>query len=325
MLRGKRVAVVAGPVSQEDALYLRTVPRAQWSLTALLEALTDSGVHCEHLDPTAPDFVTRITGFDAAFLNVHGPYGEDGRIQGLLDFLSVPYTSSGVLASSVGMDKLVSKAVFAHLGIATPRSSQLLSPRTAVVAADFPLPAMLKAVDGGSSVGLRLIERSDELAPALADMTERGFTRCFLEEFITGRAMTISVIPTGDGLLCMPPLEFVTSAAYYDESTKLGGAGAPEIEYRVPDDLPAHTVKEMARGAEALHAFLDCRGAIRVDYMVDENDVPYALETNTIPGLQRHSNLPVSCAEAGISYDELVIGLLAEAVKRATPAPWTVS
>ncbi|MFE5909915.1 hypothetical protein ACFQ6B_12680 [Streptomyces wedmorensis] len=326
ILRGKRVAVIAGPVSQEDALYLRTVPRAQWSLTAILEALTDSGVRCEHLDPTAPDFITRITGFDAAFLNVHGPYGEDGRIQGLLDFLSVPYTSSGVLASSVGMDKLVSKAVFAHLGIATPRSSRLLSPKTAAaVAADFPLPAMLKAVDGGSSVGLRLIERTEELVPALTEMTERGFTRCFLEEFITGRAMTISVIPSDEGLLCMPPLEFVTSAAYYDESTKLGGDDAPSIEYRVPDDLPEHTVKEMARGAESLHEFLDCRGAIRVDYMIDADDVPYALETNTIPGLQQHSNLPVSCAEAGISYDELVIGLLAEAVKRATTAPWTVS
>jgi D-alanine-D-alanine ligase len=325
MLRGKRVAVVAGPVSQEDALYLRTVPRAQWSLTALREALTDSGVHCDHLDPTASDFITRIAGFDVAFLNVHGPYGEDGRIQGLLDFLSVPYTSSGVLASSVGMDKLVSKAVFAHLGIATPRSSQLLSPKSSFATADFPLPAMLKAVDGGSSVGLRLIERSDELAPALSEMAQRGFNRCFLEEFITGRALTISVIPSNEGLACLPPLEFVTDAAYYDESTKLGGDGAPAIQYRVPDDLPEHTLKEMTRGAEAVHEFLDCRGAIRVDYMVDADNIPYALEINTIPGLQRHSNLPVSCAEAGLSYHELVIRLLAEAVNRATPAPWTVS
>ncbi|MCX4632350.1 hypothetical protein [Streptomyces sp. NBC_01443] len=111
LLQDKKIAVVYGPVSEEDGLYIRSVPREQWSLAHIMTTLTELGLSVTHVDPTASTFPEEIRAFDVAFLNVHGPFGEDGRIQGLLDYLSTPYTGSGVLAGSVGMDKLASKSV----------------------------------------------------------------------------------------------------------------------------------------------------------------------------------------------------------------------
>jgi D-alanine-D-alanine ligase len=276
-------------------------------------------LQAEHLDPTASDFPERVRAFDVAFVNVHGPYGEDGRLQGLLDYLHVPYTSSGVLAGSVGMDKLASKAVFRHLGMVTPCSSGRLAD---VPNADFPLPAMLKAVDGGSSVGLCLVETQEQLAETGVLFAQRGFHRCFLEEFVDGRAMTVSVLGTAAGPMALPPLEFITEAAYYDEATKLGGDQAPSVEYRVPDDLEPSTLKTMTSGAEAVYEFLDCRGAIRLDYIIDAAGSAFALEVNTVPGLQRHSNLPAACERVGISYETLIVTLLVDALANRASAPW---
>lgn len=157
------VGVVYGPMSEEDRLYMAQAPRAEWSLTALVQALEFRGARARHLDPTEASFATRVTEVDVALLNCHGPYGEDGRLQGLLDFLGVPYTSCGVLGSAVGMDKMVSKAVFAALGIATPPAVNLSSPEP-TDDAGIGYPAMLKAVDGGSSVGIAFVHRPDDVA-----------------------------------------------------------------------------------------------------------------------------------------------------------------
>ncbi|GHH82950.1 D-alanine--D-alanine ligase [Streptomyces sulfonofaciens] len=316
--------MVYGAVSEEDGLYIRHVPREEWSLVAILDALSGLGLHAEHVDPTRGDFTERIQLFDVAFLNVHGPYGEDGRIQGLLDYLSVPYTSSGVLASSIGMDKLASKAVFAYLGIPVPRGVPIIRPGAAQIPADFSYPAMLKAVDGGSSVGMALINDPADLAHEIRALRERGFRRLFLEEFIRGRSVTVSAFESAEGLTVLPPLEFITESDYYDESTKLGGSGAPRVEYRVPDDLLPHVFKELSDRTASVYEFLGCRGAVRVDYMIDENGTGYALEVNTIPGLQEHSNLPVSCGFEGITYQELIATLLLDAIESAEPAPWAV-
>lgn len=316
--------MVYGAVSEEDGLYIRNVPREKWSLVAILDALSSLGLHAEHVDPTRDDFAEYIQLFDVAFLNVHGPYGEDGRIQGLLDYLSIPYTSSGVLASSIGMDKLASKAVFAYLGIPVPRGVPIIRSGDVQIPTDFLFPAMLKAVDGGSSVGMALINNPADMSREIDALHGRGFKRLFLEEFIQGRSVTVSAFESTEGLTVLPPLEFITESDFYDESTKLGGSGAPRVEYRVPDDLLPHVLKELSEWTESVYEFLGCRGAIRVDYMIDENDTAYALEVNTIPGLQEHSNLPVSCGFEGISYQGLIATLLFAAIESAEPAPWVV-
>ncbi|KMS69714.1 hypothetical protein ACM01_34005 [Streptomyces viridochromogenes] len=326
LLRDKKIAVVYGAVSEEDGLYIRNVPREKWSLVAIMDALSSLGLHAEHVDPTQDDFIERIRRFDVAFLNVHGPYGEDGRIQGLLDYLSIPYTSSGVLASSIGMDKIASKAIFAYLGLSVPRGVPLLRSRNAEIPASFPFPAMLKAVDGGSSVGMALINDPADLPKEIDVLRRRGFKRLFLEEYIQGRAVTVSVMESAEGAdpVVLAPLEFITESEYYDESTKLGGPGAPSAEYVVPDDLAPHVFKDLSESTRAIYEFLACRGAIRVDYMIDQSGTIYPLEINTIPGLQQQSNLPVSCGLEGIAYPRLIESLLVSAVESFEPAPWAV-
>lgn len=316
-LRRLRIAVIYGAVSEEDGLYIRSLPREEWSLTAIMSTLADCGLRAEHVDPTAANFPEKIRTYDVAYVNVHGPHGEDGRLQGLLDYLRVPYTSSGVLAGSVGMDKLVCKAVFQSLDIRTPWDAGLITAQTIT---RFVLPAMLKASDGGSSVGIRMVETPEEIAEAIAEFEQRGLRRFFLEEFIHGRTITVSVIASPEGPVVLPPLETVTDTAYYDETAKLSGHHNASVSFQVPDDLKPDTVDAMATAAETVYTFLDCRGAIRVDFIVNDDGIPFALEINTIPGVQRHGNLPVVCEHVGISYQELIVGLLVEAL--ATASTW---
>ncbi|MCW2679910.1 MAG: D-alanine--D-alanine ligase [Frankiales bacterium] len=318
-LRARRVAVVHGPSSQEDALYLGQVPPEQWSRTALLHALQALQVPAEHLDPTSPDFVDRLRQHDLVLLNAHGPYGEDGRVQGLLDYLGLPYTGSGVLASAVGMDKVVSKALFRDLGLATPLGHLLREGE----APGLPVPVMLKAVDGGSSVGLELVEDLGHLAPAAAVMRAQGFDRLFLEEYLPGRSVTVSVMELPGGRRALPPLESVVAGepdAVYDLDAKLGGHGAAQVDHRCPEDLGEQVLAEMTRGSERVFDVLGARGAIRVDFVVHAG-VPFALEVNTCPGLQPASNLPVAAAMAGLDYEDVVLALLVSAGD-ANDVPW---
>lgn len=319
LLSAHRIAVVYGPNSAEDALYMEQCPHEDWSLTFILETLWNNGLTAEHVDPTAANFVDRIRTFDVAFLNAHGPFGEDGRLQGLLDYLGIPYTCSGVLAGSVGMDKLVAKAVFRSLGVPVLPDSGLIEPEPSTT---FPLPAMVKAVDGGSSVGVRLVGTEGELQSALAEFAAHGYRRCFLEKFLDGRLVTVSVVSSDRGVMALEPLEIVTESAFYDEDAKLGGSGAPAVDYSYPDGLSSTTVRDMMSWSEAVYHFLDCRGAVRMDFLVSAAEEAYALEINTIPGLQRNSNLPVACSRQGISFDALILHLLAEAVHSYRPVPW---
>jgi D-alanine-D-alanine ligase len=322
-LVGKTVGIMYGAMSEEDRLYIENAPQAEWSLTALTEALHRLGAHPVHINPTDEGFVRDLPRVDVLLLNCHGPYGEDGRIQGLLDYLGVPYTSCGVLASAVGLDKLVSKAVFRGLDIPTPQSSVVPA---GSVAPDIRFPAMLKAVDGGSSVGVALVHHAVDLDLEVQRMRDRGFSRLFIEEFVPGRSITVSVLATPHGVRALPALESTFDAAFYDEASKLGSDGETPVEYKWPGDLPITTLAAMDRAAVEVYEFLECRGAIRVDFIVDSDGQHWALEINTIPGLQLKSNLPEAARLAGVFYDDLVAHLVLEAIERSdawTP-PWTI-
>lgn len=321
-LAGMRIGVVYGSSSHEDALYMDQVPQADWSLTHILEALTAQGLATAHLDPTRREFLADLERVDLVFVNAHGPYGEDGRLQGLLDYLGKPYSFSGVGASAVAMDKLLTKAVFRELGITTPKSS-LLVPASADPREVVPgWPLMVKAVDGGSSLGLRKVATPDGLVSAVADLRNDGYDRIFLEEYIEGRPVTISVIVTATARLCLPPLEAVIPhGEFYDAETKLHGNSTESLSYRVPTDLATATISTMEDAALNFGAFVGCRGAYRLDFVVSDGQ-PYALEANTVPGLQPRSNLPFSADVAGISYSDILLLLCADALRSHRPRPW---
>lgn len=314
----QHVAVISGPVSEEDALYAREGAAHQSSLTALLAALARLGVRAEHVDPTSRAFRSTIEKFDVAFLNVHGPYGEDGRIQGFLDYLGIPYVNSGVMASAVGMDKLVTKAAFEYLRIPTPDCR--LDEGAPATSLDS-LPFMLKAADGGSSVGIELINDWSTVSEASERMRSRGFRRIFAEAFAPGRSVTVGVLER-DGLpALLPPLEIVTERPFYDEASKLRGADGGAW-YREPIGVGAEALARAGTYSERIYRFLECRGAVRVDFVISDVDEVLALEINTAPGLQVHSNLATAAAMAGIAYDDLILILLQSACQRANHLPW---
>jgi D-alanine-D-alanine ligase len=317
------VAVVSGPVSEEDALYLREGDASSSSLTAILASLGRSGVRSAHVDPTRLDFVESVREVDVAFLNVHGPYGEDGRIQGLLDYLSIPYVNSGVCASAVGMDKLVTKAIFDHLDIPTPHATPMVDRCGTETLADvIEVPCMLKAATGGSSIGIELIEEPAALRAAEERIRSRGFGRLFVEDYVRGRPLTVGVVEWQGTTLALPALETVTDRPFYDELAKLNGGDESQTWYRRPVNVSEAAVKAMHVHSERIYDFLECLGAVRVDFMVDHDDRVFALEINTAPGLQPHSNLPMAAALHGIGYDELILALLDQALRRGNRVPW---
>lgn len=212
------------------------------------------------------------------------------------------------------MDKLTCKAVFQSLDICTPWDSGLITARSVT---RFALPAMLKASDGGSSVGVRVVETPEEVYESIDEFERRGLHRFFLEEFIHGRVITVSVMTGPAGPVALPPLEAVTEAAFYDEATKLNGHHTGSVTFQVPDDLKPDTADTMAEAAETVYTFLGCTGAIRVDFIVDDQGKPFALEINTNPGVQRHGNLAMVCQHVGVSYDELIVGLLVGALAKS--------
>jgi D-alanine-D-alanine ligase len=319
----KRVGVVYGATSHEDALYMDQVPRSDWSATLIVAALESQGVAAVHLDPTDPDLIGRLHEVDLVFVNAHGPFGEDGRLQGLLEYLAKPYTFSGVSASSLGMDKLVTKAVFSQLGILTPKASPLLLPDTDVLASVPSFPVMVKAVDGGSSLGIELAFSAQDVTRAVDALRSEGFDRLFLEEYVKGRSVTLSVLSLVDGRVCLPPIEVISdNGDFYDAETKLTGNSSSETSYLVPIDLGESVFLAMERAALAFGDYSACRGAYRVDFVVSDGR-PYALEVNTVPGLQRMSNLPVAARAAGIEYESMLLLLCEEALDSRAPLPWS--
>jgi len=325
-LRGLRVGVVSGPMSEDKWTFVEDAPSSECSLVALTEALDHMGALSIHLDPSEPCFVDKVRETDVLLLNCHGRCGADGRLHGLLDFLGVAYTSCGRLASAVGMDRLVSKAVFEGLGLLTPRGITLGYASSPPVST-FGFPALLKTVDRGSGVGSCLVRNLEELDHEEALLSARGFERLFLEQLVPGRSITISVLQTPIGPRALPALECVKNASIRDEGLTLRGAGAGEATYRWPGDLPVNTLAAMAEGSCEVFTFLQCRGILRLGFIVDAANVPWALEINTDPGLDRKGEVPLAAQLAGISYEDLVAHLVFEAVARrgGFPPAWADS
>ena len=319
-LRELRIAVLYGAVSPEDRLYSEACPRAEWSLTLILETMHRLGLNAHHVDPTRDGFVDEIREFDLVFINVHGEYGEDGRLQGLLDYLELPYTGSGVLGSSVGCDKPLTKSAFQLLGVPTPPFVLLGSSSNGLPPRGFDFPLMLKTASGGSSVGTLLIRNHEELAAELATLQRSSSSRLLLETFVEGESVTIGVLDLPTGTAVLPPLQCVTESGYYDRDAKLSGSGAT---YHVARDFSDELLAALEEATLATYQFLGCRGFARVDFIVTPDlHGLWALEINTIPGLQRMSNIVLAAHAVGLDYDDIILSLLYEALKREMSASW---
>lgn len=303
-----RVAVLMGGRSAEREVSLNT--GAQVSA-----ALRHRGFDVVGIDTGAADFISRIAdaGADVAFICLHGRFGEDGTVQGLLELMDLPYVGSGVLASALAMNKVMSKRVYESFGLATPAYvavtrgtaldtgaiTSLLGPKTVV-----------KPADEGSSVGMTIVGDPAELEEAV----ERAFRfdpLVLIERFESGAEVTVGVI--GNDLpVALPTLEIVPVNAFYDyESKYVPGMSKHIIPARVSE--PARL--ECQRLAVEAHKALGCVGMSRSDTIVRPDGEVFLLETNTIPGMTATSLLPDAAAAAGIEFPELCAKLVALALE----------
>lgn len=250
---------------------------------------------------------------DVVLLALHGTWGEDGRIQGLLDTIGIPYTGSGVLASALAMDKVMAKRVLALEGLDVPRGVVVTSASGEALehARSVGLPVFVKPVAGGSSVGAAIVTSAEQLAPAITDAL-RYDERALVEELLGGRELTVAVIGNDD-LAPLPVIEIVTKRQFFDYTAKYSTGESEEI-------CPAHIPDDVARRAQDIavraHRALGCRGMSRTDLMWS-GDRMATLEVNTIPGMTANSLLPKAARAAGIPFGDLLASLVDWALEDA--------
>ena len=298
-----KVAVLMGGDSAEREISLK-------SGSAVLDALVQRGVDAHGLDAGA-DVLQQLQagGYDRAFIVLHGRGGEDGVIQGALERIGMPYTGSGVLGSALGMDKYRTKAIWRGLDLPTPESVLIQDAAGLEAAEAIGFPLMIKPSREGSSIGMAKVETADQLQQAWENA--RGFDDSVLaERWIVGCEYTASVL-LGEAL---PLIRLETPNTFYDYEAKYL---ADTTRYHCPCGLPEE--QEMALRQLCLQAFeaVGAEGWGRVDLMLDENQRPWLIEVNTVPGMTDHSLVPMAARAAGISFDELVLRILSSSLPEA--------
>ena len=298
----RKVTVLMGGASAERDVSLSTGKQ-------ILDALDDRRYAVSALDAAdVPQVLGALTQDrpDLVFIALHGPGGEDGTVQGLLEFLRIPYTGSGVLASALAMDKAMSKRVLTSVGVLMPqdvtvRRGQPHVDRTASVV----FPAIVKPSRQGSTIGMGIVRSPDELEPAL-EMAFRHDDTALVEQFISGTEITVPVLGNAD-LEVLPLVEIVPASGFYDYQAKYTPGATDEI---VPARLSDALAADARRIAQLCHRTLGCRGMSRTDMIVTPDGALYTLEVNTIPGMTPTSLLPRSAQAAGLPFTRLLDRLI---------------
>ncbi len=293
-----KVLVLMGGRSAEREVSLNTGAE-------VAEALLSAGHEVVTLDAADEDFIERIKAEapDVVFICLHGRLGEDGTVQGLLELLGVAYVGSGVLASALAMDKVMSKHVYAYAGIPTPdyvvlRAGQAWTPEE--LTEQLGPKTVVKPANEGSAIGVTISHDPAEL-PAAVDEAFVHDRVVLVEKFVEGVEVTVGVIGNDD-LLALPTLEIVPEHEFYDyESKYVPGMSTHLVPARVSESVD----EECSRIAIEAHRVLGCRGMSRSDTIVTADNEAYLLETNTIPGMTSTSLLPDAARAAGIEFPQL--------------------
>jgi len=311
-----KVAVLMGGTSAERAISLL-------SGAGVLAALRASGVDAQAFDPAERDLsALKSEGFQRCFIALHGRHGEDGTVQGALELLGIAYTGSGVMASAIALDKVMTKRVWQAEGLPTPRWVRLqpgdqARERVRTVPDELGLPLIVKPPREGSSIGVTKVIGYSQMQDAV-QLAARYDPDVLCEEFIEGPEVTCPVIGEGAAARALPVVRIAAPEGKYDYQNKYF---TDEVHYHVPSGLPAAEEAEIQRIVLAAYRALDCRGWGRADLMVRASDrKPFLLEMNTSPGMTGHSLVPMSAKAAGIGYEQLCLMLLAEA-RLDSPAP----
>ena len=304
-----RVAVLMGGDSAERDISLM-------SGQGVLQALLSKGVQAQAFDPSTQDLsALRGLGITHVFIALHGRHGEDGTVQGALELLGIPYTGSGVMASAIAMDKVMTKRLWRSHGLDTP-ASVCLSPteqsaaRIAAIPAELGLPLIVKPPREGSSIGVTKVCQASDMAAAAA-LATRYDPELLCEAFIDGDEITCPVLGEGAGAVALP---IVRIAAPQGDSHYQNKYFTDTVKYHCPSGLPAAEEEAIQQQVLAAYRSLGCRGWGRADLMIRASDrKAFLLEMNTSPGMTSHSLVPMSARAAGISYEDLCLRLIASA------------
>jgi D-alanine-D-alanine ligase len=301
-----KVAVLLGGTSAEREISLM-------SGNGVLAALRSKGVDAHPFDPAERELVElKRDGFARCFIALHGRHGEDGSLQGALELLGIPYTGSGVLASAIAMDKVMTKRVWLAEGLPTPRyvwlaPEQRGRERVRTVPDELGLPLIVKPPREGSSIGITKVAGYSQMQGAV-ELAAQYDADVLCEEFIEGEEVTCPVLGHGEAAHELPVVKNVAPEGAYDYQNKYF---TDVVDYRVPSGLPEAEEREIQRIVVQAYRTLGCRGWGRADFMIRSKDrAPYLLEMNTSPGMTGHSLVPMSAMASGISYERLCVMLL---------------
>ncbi|EAX46432.1 D-alanine--D-alanine ligase [Thermosinus carboxydivorans Nor1] len=309
----EKIGVLMGGPSTEREVSLNTGK-------AILGALREKGYDAVGIDLDPPRFLEQLreNGVTFVFNAIHGKFGEDGALQGALDLLGIPYTGSGVLASALAMDKSISKRLFQAAGIPTPRAeiytkADAKRNLVAEIMQKFPIPLVVKAAAQGSSIGVVIVEEESQVQAAVVEAFR--YSDCIVvENFIKGKELTVAILG-GEPLEVLPIIEIVPHSGRYDYHSKYTKG---TTDYIIPARIDDNAAERVRQVAVAAFNLLGCRGVARVDIMLDDDNNPYVLEVNTIPGMTATSLVPKAAAAAGISFADLCERILLIAKEEKT-------
>jgi D-alanine-D-alanine ligase len=308
-LKSRRIAVICGGKSGEREVSLRSGKR-------VFDSIVAQGLSAVMLD-TDDNLVDNLKKekIDLACIMLHGKYGEDGCIQGLLELCGIPYTGSKVLASALAMNKVASKRVWQAMNIPTPKffefgGTQDLTSQCAALKKTFPFPLVIKPASEGSSLGVSILKSAQDLEATVLN-TIKEFGPSFAEEYIEGKQVTVGIIKIEGVYKALPILELAPKTEFYDYKAKYTKG---MTDFIIPAKLPKMVYSNVSETALAAFNALNCEGFARIDIIVDKDGTPFVHDANTIPGMTDLSDLPAQAQAEGISYDQLVQHILESAL-----------
>ncbi|MEW6098371.1 MAG: D-alanine--D-alanine ligase [Pseudomonadota bacterium] len=300
-----KVAVLMGGDSSEREVSIM-------SGTGVLNALRSRGVEAYAFDPAERDLADlKRDGYSRCFIALHGRFGEDGTVQGALELLRLPYTGSGVMASAIAMDKVMTKRIWRFEGLPTPDWRLVSSAEeTRKAFAALGAPMIVKPAREGSTIGLTKVTDVEQCEAAY-QLAAKYDPDVLCEEFVAGDETTCPVLGEGDEAQALPLIRIVAPEGNYDYQNKYF---TDVTQYHCPSGLPAEEEAEIQRIVVQAFRTLGCRGWARADVMIRASDrKPFLLEMNTSPGMTGHSLVPMSARAAGISYEQLCLWLVSQA------------
>ncbi len=301
--KDKKIGVLMGGITKERDISLRTG-------TAISSSLKRRGYNVEDID-VGLDVIDKLKTekIDVAFIALHGKFGEDGCIQGLLEIMRIPYTGSGVVGSSVGMDKIIADTVAKQIGIKLPEERFFDMnkgiPEHFVKELDISYPVVVKPSREGSTINVSIVDDATKLLDAIR-LASKSDNKIIVQQYIKGKELTVGLI-NGRAL---PVLEIVPKSGFYDYNSKYTKG---MTEYIVPARISEKCAEKLQQNSAKMFTALDCSGAARCDFILKDDDDAYFLEINTIPGMTELSLVPKAAAHIGISFDDLVEDILSTA------------